>query len=184
MFNSGDIIGGHTICLKALVGSHNYNLDTPESDKDYKYFVWPTFDDLYDNEMYHKEVVTDAEDYTVHDIRKLPMLLWKANLNFIEILYSKELTGDSDLLEYLEENKEELATMNLPGLYMAAMIMSIDKEKTMTKDSPARRDAIEKYGYDPKSACHALRVLDFLAKYCKTQDMAKAFWYPDGSYEQ
>ena len=183
MFNAGDTIDGHTICLKALVGSHNYNLNTSESDRDYKYFVWPTFNDLYDNKMYRKEVVTDAEDYTIHDIRKLPMLLWKANLNFIEILYSKELTGDSDLLEYLEENKEELATMNLPGLYMAAMGMSLEKEKLMTKDSPARHDAIEKYGYDPKSACHALRVVDFLRKYHVFRDMSDAFWYPTGSLD-
>lgn len=179
MFNAGDIIDGHTICLKALVGSHNYNLDTPESDKDYKYFVWPTFDDLYDNEMYHKEVVTDTEDYTIHDIRKLPMLLWKANLNFIEILYSRELTGDSNLLKYLKENRKKLATMNLPRLYMAAMNMSLDKEKQMTKDSPARHEAIQKYGFDPKSACHAYRVLDFMRKYCETRSMRQAFWYAD-----
>ena len=79
-FEVGDIIGNHVICLKALVGSHNYNLNTPSSDKDYKYFVYPTWDDLYDGKKYHKEVVTETEDYTVHDIRQLPMLIWKANL--------------------------------------------------------------------------------------------------------
>lgn len=184
MFNPGDIIGGHTICLKALVGSHNYNLNTPESDKDYKYFVWPTFDDLYENKTFHKEVVTDIEDYTIHDVRMLPTLFWKANLNFLEILYSQELEGNKALINYLMEHREELSTMNMHGLYAAAMGMSYEKEKLMTKDSPARHEAIEKYGYDPKSACHALRVLDFLVKYYKTHDMAKAFWYPDGSCEQ
>lgn len=33
--------------MKAIVGSHNYNLNTDTSDKDYKYFVLPTFDELY-----------------------------------------------------------------------------------------------------------------------------------------
>ena len=183
MFNTGDIIDGHTICLKALVGSHNYNLDTPESDRDYKYFVWPTFDDLYENKMFHKEVVTDTEDYTVHDIRMLPTLLWKANLNFIEILYSQELEGDEALIDYLTEHRKELSTMNMHGLYAAAMDMSYEKEKLMTKDSPARHDAIEKYGYDPKSACHALRVVDFLRKYHVFRDMSDAFWYPTGSLD-
>lgn len=179
MFNPGDIIGGHTICLKALVGSHNYNLNTPESDKDHKYFVWPTFDDLYENKMFHKEVVTDIEDYTIHDVRMLPTLFWKANLNFLEILYSQELEGDEALIDYLMEHRKELSTMNMHGLYAAAMGMSHEKEKLMTKDSPARHEAIEKYGYDPKSACHALRVVSFLIRYHETHDMAKAFWYSD-----
>ena len=33
--------GGRTVAFKSLVGSHNYNLNTPESDKDYKVFVLP-----------------------------------------------------------------------------------------------------------------------------------------------
>ena len=33
--------------IKALVGSHNYNLNTETSDKDYKVFVLPTFNELY-----------------------------------------------------------------------------------------------------------------------------------------
>ncbi len=177
MFNIGDIIDGHTICLKALVGSHNYNLNTPESDKDYKYFVWPTFDDMYENKMFHKEVVTDVEDYTIHDIRMLPRLFWKANLNFLEILYSKALEGDKALIDYLSNHREELSTMNLHGLYAAAMGMSFEKEKLMTKDSPARHEAIEQYGFDPKSACHAIRVVDFICRYCRTKDMVRAFWY-------
>ena len=181
MFNIGDIIDGHTICLKALVGSHNYNFNTSQSDMDYKYFVWPTFDDLYSGKEYHKEVVTDTEDYTVHDIRKLPSLLWKANLNFIEILYSKDLTGNTTLLSYVERHKEELATMNMPRLYAAAMGMSYEKEKLMTKDSPARHTAILKYGFDPKSAHHAIRVINFLIRYKQTRSIADAFWYEDGS---
>lgn len=181
MFKVGDIVDGHIICLKALVGSHNYNLNTPESDRDYKYFVWPTFDDLYYNKEYHKEVVTEEEDYTIHDIRKLPSLLWKANLNFIEILYSRELTGNTQLLSYIKQHKEELGTMNLPRLYAAAMGMSYEKEKLMTKDSPARHEAIEKFGFDPKSAHHALRVVDFLIRYKKSGSIADSFWYKDGS---
>lgn len=177
MFDVGDVVDGHTICLKALVGSHNYNLNTERSDKDYKYFVWPTFDDLYEHKMYHKDVVTETEDYTIHDIRKLPMLLWKANLNFIEILYSQYLDGDRELVSYLTVNRMLLATMNLHGLYNAAVGMSFEKEKLMTKDSPARHEAIEEYGYDPKSACHAYRVLNFLCKYHDTESMEQAFWY-------
>lgn len=40
------------VVLKALVGSHNYNLNTESSDKDYKYFVLPTLDDLYNGTIF------------------------------------------------------------------------------------------------------------------------------------
>ena len=39
-------LGGKEL-FRVLTGSHNYNMNTPESDKDYKIFVLPTFDDLY-----------------------------------------------------------------------------------------------------------------------------------------
>ena len=77
--------------LKALVGSHNYSLNTPESDKDYKLFVLPTFDDLYSREDYTVNINSKEEDIVVYDIRKLSSLFFKANVNYIEVLYSKEL---------------------------------------------------------------------------------------------
>lgn len=158
------------IILQALVGSHNYNLDTPDSDKDYKYFVFPTFDDLYENKLYSKNVVTEKEDYSVHDIRKIPSLLWKANLNFIEILFSKEYRVpmpdyySMDIVKFLIGNKDRLSTMNLPTLFSAACGTSMQKQFQMLKDSPARHENIEKYGYDTKSACHAVRLIDFLLR--------------------
>ena len=44
--------GGRNVAFKALVGSHNYNLNTSDSDKDYKLFVIPTLDDLYFNKSF------------------------------------------------------------------------------------------------------------------------------------
>ena len=41
------IIENREIMLKSSVGSVNYNLVTADSDKDYKFFVMPTFDDVY-----------------------------------------------------------------------------------------------------------------------------------------
>ena len=42
-------LGNRKFAFKSLVGSHNYNLNIETSDKDYKVFVFPTFDDLYFN---------------------------------------------------------------------------------------------------------------------------------------
>lgn len=185
MFEVGDKIGDRVICLKALVGSHNYNLNTPESDKDYKYFVYPTFDDLYDAKMYHKEVVTETEDYTIHDIRKLPMLVWKANVNFLEIMYSKELSAIDGIDEYLIEHREAFSLMNMKQMYSAALGMFMNKLNQTFKDSPGRHANYEKYGYDTKSACHAVRLLDFaeritnnIENHC-SDPVQKAFYYED-----
>ena len=154
--------------MSALVGSHNYNLNTETSDKDYKVFVFPTFDDLYNKKEIAKSKVSNDLDYEVHDIRKLSQLWWKANINFIEVLFSRDvmyyIDRDNDLVQFIEQNDSELATMNLPYLYDACMGMSLRKQKDMLIDSPARHNNIEKYVYDTKSACHAIRVLDFLVK--------------------
>ena len=42
----------HKELLTCLVGSYNYNLNDKNSDKDYKVFVSPTFDDLYSGNQY------------------------------------------------------------------------------------------------------------------------------------
>lgn len=177
-------LGGHDLALRVLVGSHNYNLNTPQSDVDYKYFVWPTFDDLLSGKKFHKDVTSADMDYTVHDVRNLPDLFRKGNLNFLEILYSIRTTGDPDLCFYLKEHAHELSTSNIPVMYKACIGMSFEKEKLMTKDSPGRHESIAKYGYDVKSAHHALRVLDFLVRFHGTcrhgYDFKEAIWYDDG----
>jgi predicted nucleotidyltransferase len=168
--------------MSALVGSHNYNLNTETSDKDYKVFVFPTFDDLYYKKEIAKSKTSDYLDYEVHDIRKLSQLWWKANINFIEVLFSQDIRyhidENNNLVQFIKQNKNELATMNLPYLYDACMGMSLRKQKDMLIDSPARHNNIEKYGYDTKSACHAIRVLDFLVKLAQCDfSFGKAIWY-------
>lgn len=89
--------GGRKVVFKALVGSHNYNLNTLESDKDYKVFVLPTFDDLYFNNSFSKSCIGETEDFDVHDIRKCSSLWYKANVNFLEVLFSEKFKVKSDL---------------------------------------------------------------------------------------
>ena len=175
--------------MSALVGSHNYNLNTETSDKDYKVFVFPTFDDFYYKKEIAKSKTSDYLDYEVHDIRKLSQLWWKANINFIEVLFSRDvmyhIDRNNDLVQFIEQNDNELATMNLPYLYDACIGMSLRKQKDMLTDSPARHNNIEKYGYDTKSACHAIRVLDFLVKLTQCDfSFDKAIWYDNGDIKR
>lgn len=164
----------HKLFMSALVGSVNYNLDNEYSDKDYKYFVFPTFDDLYYRKEIGKAKATNGLDYEVHDLRKLSHLLWKANINFIEPLFSQDIRyyveNDNELVTFLKLNKDALATMNLPYLYDACIGMSLNKQKSMIKDNSI--------GYDTKSAYHAIRVLDFLCRLATFNgDFGKAIYY-------
>mgnify|MGYP002672476242 CR=1 FL=1 len=176
------------LVFKALVGSHNYNLNTTDSDKDYKIFVFPNFDDLYNKREYNLNQTSPEQDFTVHDIRKLPEFLWKANLNFIEILYSAEyeLPGHIEtywgpairILDFLKENRDAITTMNLPELFERTYYGALNKQKMMMKDSPGKHKNFERFGYDTKNACHAVRMLDFLVKLSQdTSNIHEAFYY-------
>lgn len=180
--------GERTELFRALVGSHNYNLNGPESDKDYKVFVAPTFADLYFNKQFAKMYVGEKEDLDVHDIRKLESVLWKANVNFLEILFTKELIINPDIqpnskkqIEKIFKNKNKIAKMNLPYLYNACMGMHLTKLKQVTKGTEGTKHLVEKYGYDTKQAMHSVRILDFLKRFADTdfEDFKAAIEYDD-----
>lgn len=152
--------GGRKPLLKALVGSHNYNLNVPESDKDYKIFVMPTFDDLYYKNEFTNNKVGETEDYDVHDIRKLTHLFFKANVNFLEVLYSTELEILVDKTEpeykYLKtiiNKREAICKMNMKYLYEACVGMHLQRKKIFIKNN------------DAKQAMTSYRILDFLTRY-------------------
>ncbi len=172
-----------------LVGSHNYNLNTEESDKDYKVFVAPTFKDLYDGDQYTRSYVGSDLDYTVHDIRKLPRLLWKANINFIEVLFSEESSFSElegvigQIIAGILIRNNGLARMNLPYLYDACIGMYYTKYNQLMKGTEGTKHLVAQYGYDTKQALHCYRVLDFLERYYirDFQDFKGAVWYEDGA---
>ncbi|WP_088105837.1 DNA polymerase beta superfamily protein [Halalkalibacter urbisdiaboli] len=156
--------------FKALVGSVNYNLATPESDKDYKVFVIPTFTDLYHRTLYSDSVVGAAVDEEIHDIRKLVNLFWKSNVNFVEVLFSKEIIiQESDSVKQYIHNlitlRNEIAAMNLPYLYKACNGMYVSKSKLIEKGNEGTRHLVDEIGYDTKSAMHAYRILDFIERF-------------------
>lgn len=178
------------VVFKALVGSHNYNLSTPESDKDYKVFVLPTFDDLYHNKQYSKSTIGDVADYDYHDVRKLANLFWKSNVNFIEVLYSTDIVMSG--IEYIDNYinqiykiKHELVTMNLPYLYKACKGMYLNKIKYLDKGTEGTKHLVEKYNYDSKQALHAYRILDFIIRFAETDfnDFGNAMTYDNTGRE-
>ena len=181
-------LGGRKVLFKALVGSHNYNLNTPDSDRDYKLFVCPTFDDLYFKKQFSDSYVGEV-DYGAHDVRHVSHLWWKANVNFLEVLFSVDfLFNDevSDKTKFLLLNvydmKEELARMNLPYLYDACVGMHINKKRLVEKATSGTQHLLDEFGFDTKQAMHSLRILDFLERYAKRKfsNFKEAIWYEDG----
>ena len=83
---------------KMLYGSQNYNLDTPESDKDYKVIEFPDAEDLFYAKTLNRQL---SENESVWDVRNFLKYLMKANPNALELLFSVEQ-------EYEDESFKEL----------------------------------------------------------------------------
>ncbi|OEH94154.1 hypothetical protein BFG57_09535 [Bacillus solimangrovi] len=170
------MISNRKTVFTALVGSYNYNLSTTDSDKDYKAFFLPTFDDLYYGDKQSLSKTSLEKDIEYHDIRKLPIMLWKSNVNFVETLFSVEyLDSDNKFFNYLFEKREDIARMNLPYLYEACQGMFYQKKKEYERD--IIKDTKKTY----KHAMSALRIIDFLHRY-KQNDFSSfksAIWYPN-----
>lgn len=185
--------GGRKVAFKSLVGSHNYNLNTPESDKDYKVFVLPTFDDLYFNNSFSKSYIGKTEDFDTHDIRKCSSLWYKANVNFLEVLFSEKFSVKADLddkskllIYQLYDMRNDIAKMNLKYLYDACIGMHYNKMKYLEKGTEGTRQLVEKYGYDTKQALHAWRILDFLRTFADNgfNDFKSAIWYSEDNIKR
>jgi predicted nucleotidyltransferase len=174
---------GRKVAIKALVGSDNYNLSTANSDRDYKFFVFPTFDDLYTGKMFSTSSQSERVDYDVHDIRQFANLLWKANLNFVEVLFSRELIFVPSLRPVFE-SRYKYATMNLFAFYNATYGMHLMKMKDLHKGTAKTEALVEKFGYDTKQACHALRCLYVLDRLASGMNMSEALWFETDSASQ
>ena len=72
---------------KFLIGSYNYNLNIETSNKDYKIIEIPDFNDLFLSKKLNREL---DDHNSVMDYRGFISLLFKANPNAIELLFSKE----------------------------------------------------------------------------------------------
>ena len=172
------------VVIKALVGSHNYNLNTPESDEDWKFFVAPTFDDLYFGRRWSGGNHSEELDYSAHDIRQLSDLLWKANLNFLEVLFSKKFETEYGFGWYLRANADLFATMNLRAFGFATLGMHKQKMSTLHKGTEKSQRLVATFGYDTKDAIHAYRCLLVAQRVAEGMPLREALWFEgaDRSY--
>ena len=161
--------------LKFLVGSHNYNLETPSSDKDWKVFNYPTFEHLFKGEYNNApSILSEDEDVEYKDIRQLVPLLLKCNPSYLEVLYSKETEHSDEMekskfLKFIQDNRDAIAFHNLPKFFDACVGMYHQKRKLLEKSTQSTKHYKEyewdgEYGYDFKAGMHAFRSLDLIER--------------------
>ena len=132
-----------------LVGSNNYNLDLPDSDKDYKGVVMPNFTDLYFNKTLNAQI---DEHESLVDYRFFCQKLIKANPNYIEMLFSKEK-------EFLDDGFAqifELARETLPSFLRLSWDNFVLATLSMARNSLKRTDQESKMVARAVFLCHLL----------------------------
>jgi len=172
--------GNRKIVISALVGSWASNLQTHKSDEDWKYFVSPTFDDLYTGKMFSSSNQSDEFDFDCHDIRQLGNLLWKSNLNFIITLFSPKVECDP-VLQFIFDRADEFATMNMSYFCNSTFGMHFEKMSALNKGTAKTDILVSQFGYDTKQATHALRCLFILERVASGMSLRDAMWFEDGS---
>lgn len=82
--------GDYHIVNITLYGSQNYNIDTPNSDVDVKAIYVPTsFDAIMESKWLSKEHHNSSNEHCeIKDIREMFKMYQKANLNFLETLFT------------------------------------------------------------------------------------------------
>lgn len=167
---------GRKVVFSALTGSHNYHLNTEHSDKDYKHFVLPTFDDLYSRKEFYADEVTPTEDYTVSDLRKFASLLYKGNPAYLEVLFAEEKQYAPEF-QFLLDNREELVYSVRFRMFNASMGMYHEKMRKLHEVSQEGAHYNYEQGYDGKQAHHAMRLLQMLTEFARTQSFEHSFRY-------
>ena len=82
---------GYEVLGVFMVGSQNYELDIENSDIDTKAIVIPKINDIVLNKQPESRLIVleNSEHIEVKDIREMFKCLLKQNINFLEILFSK-----------------------------------------------------------------------------------------------
>lgn len=146
---------GHIVHYVAVYGSQNYNLDTENSDVDYKAIIIPTLDQIIANSKpFSTSYEFDGWLIDCKDIRAYVESAVKCNINFIEILNTDLYIGDNTIQRFFFPLQEQLGQLFLRACYG----MMLEKVEALRHPYPSTISKIEKFWYDPKQLHHILRL--------------------------
>ena len=164
-----------------LCGSQNYNLDTPQSDVDTKAIILPSFSDFAfaAEPRSWTHIRENDEHIELKDLRSMFHIIRKQNINFVEILFTNYFYVNPDYAKEwkrLLQIRERIARYN-PWLAIKTMQgHAHEKWSKMQKVTPARKAAIDTFGYDPKQLHHILRLEEFMERYLNGVDYARCLF--------
>jgi hypothetical protein len=122
------------ILVKAIVGSHAYGFNKPDSDQDYLgVFIVPTktFMGLYG---YPETIVRNSPDRTYHEVGKFMRLAMKGNPTVLELLYFDDYLITSPEFEQLIFFRAHFLSKQVRGAYLGYAIAQINKLKERVTD--------------------------------------------------
>ena len=172
-------LGYEVVCV-CLQGSQNYGLDEYSdeymSDIDTKAIVLPPLDDFIAAAPPVSTVVIMAnnEHAEVKDIRIMFDMFKKANISYIELLFTEFKIINPEWAEFIEPlfaNRELISKYNRNQFLRCIAGMVMEKRKALCHPYPNLIEKIEKYGYDGKQLHHCVRLYNFIERFVNGESL-------------
>lgn len=147
--------GKREIALRTLVGVHKDNLNTLNDTRNHKVFTIPSKKDLISGHFLSSRKIEGEDVFDVYDIRLLPGMIFKSNLEILYFLYSinnKDAEYTNPLTEELLNLRDELAVINLPYLYKSTVGTYHEHINKLVEGEWDTQELVNMYGYDTYKA--------------------------------
>lgn len=176
-------LGYEVVCV-CLQGSQNYGLDEYSdeymSDIDTKAIVLPPLDDfIAASPPVSTVVIMDNNEHAeVKDIRVMFEMFKKANISYIELLFTEFKIINPEWAEFIEPlfaNRELISNYNRNQFIKCIAGMAKEKRKALCHPYPNLVKKIEKYGYDGKQLHHIVRLYEFLTRFNNGESIENCF---------
>ena len=172
-------LGYEVVCV-CLQGSQNYGLDEYSdeymSDIDTKAIVLPPLDDFIAAAPPVSTVVImdNNEHAEVKDIRIMFDMFKKANISYIELLFTEFKIINPEWAEFIEPlfaNRELISKYHRNQFLRCIAGMAMEKRKALCHPYPNLIEKIEKYGYDGKQLHHCVRLYNFIERFVNGESL-------------
>ena len=166
-------LGYEVVCV-CLQGSQNYGLDEYsdeyQSDIDTKAIVLPPLDDFIAAASPVSTVVImdNNEHAEVKDIRVMFDMFKKANISYIELLFTEFKIINPEWEPYIRDlfdYRARVAAYHRNQFLRCIAGMAMEKRKALCHPYPNLIEKIEKYGYDGKQLHHCVRLHNFITRF-------------------
>lgn len=166
---------GYKPIYMGLKGSQNYELDVYkpkyQSDIDVVCLVIPSTENflLGKSEISTTLVCEDNSHIELKDIQSYIRMLEKANISFLEILFTNYFFIDGEVdngfMTYLRKNAEDFVLKNLDKLFHCTKGHFYEKKSNLYSAKGNQEEEISEYGYASKQIHHMYRIINFIDQY-------------------